>query len=95
MCGSNEGTINGKEGEEQKNTNSKVGVDRRKEGSANAVVSVLFEGDVSTIVVTEFLCEAKIDDIDKVGAMAGAHDEVGRFYVVVDKVVRIDEFNMG
>ncbi len=95
MCGSNGGTINGKEGEEQKHTDSKMGVDRCKEGSANAVVSVLFVGDVRAIVVTEFLCEAKIDDIDKVGAMAGAHDEVGGFYVAVDKVVRMDEFNTG
>ena len=82
-------------GEEQKHTNSKMGVDRREKESANAVVSMLIVGDVSAIVVTEFLCEAKIDDIDKVGAMAGAHDEVGGFYVAVDKVVQMDEFNTG
>ena len=59
------------------------------------MVGVLFVGDVSTIVITEFLCEAKIDDIDKVGAMAGAHDEVGGFDVAVYEVVRMDEFNAG
>src|SRR5712691_6172985 len=52
VCRSNEGTINGKEGEEQKRTDSKMGVNRREEGSANAVVSVLFVGDVSTIGVS-------------------------------------------
>ena len=39
--------------------------------------------------------QVQIDDIDKVGAMAGAHDEVGRLYVAVDKVVRMDEFDTG
>ena len=59
------------------------------------MVSVLFVGNVSAIVVSEFLCEAKVDDIDEVGAMAGAHDEVGGFYVAVYEVVRMDEFNTG
>ena len=47
----------------------------------------MFVGDVSAIVITEFLCEAEIDDIDEVGAMAGAHDEVGGFDVAVYEVV--------
>lgn len=51
------------------------------------MVSVLFVRDVSAIVVSEFLCEAKIDDIDEVGAMASTHDEVGGFYVAVYEVV--------
>jgi hypothetical protein len=56
---------------------------------------VLFIGDVGTFVITEFFCEAKVDDIDKVGAMPSAHDKVGGFYVAVDEVVRMDEFNTG
>jgi len=58
-------------------------------------MSVLFVGNVSAVVITEFLCEAEIDDIDEVRAMADAHDEVGGFYVAVDEVVRMDEFNTG
>ncbi len=51
--------MNGKEGEAQKHTDSKMGVDRREEGSANAVVSVLFVGYMSAIVLTEFLCKSR------------------------------------
>ena len=59
------------------------------------MVGVLLVRDVSAIAITEFLCEAEIDDIDEVGSMAGAHDEVGGFYVAVYEVVRMDEFNTG
>lgn len=59
------------------------------------MVGVLFVRNVGTVAIAEFLCEAKVDDIDEVGTMAGAHDEVGGFYVTVDKIVRVDEFNTG
>jgi hypothetical protein len=59
------------------------------------MVGVLFVRNVGAVAIAEFLCKAKVDDIDEVGAMAGAHNEVGGFYVTVDKVVRVDEFNAG
>jgi len=58
-------------------------------------MSVLFIGDVGAVTITEFLCKAKVDDIDEVGALAGAHDKVGGLYVPMDEVVRVDEFNAG
>jgi hypothetical protein len=59
------------------------------------MVGVLFIRDVAPVAIAEFLCEAKIDDIDKVGALASAHNKVGWLYVTVDEVVRVDEFNTG
>jgi hypothetical protein len=59
------------------------------------VVGVLFIRDVGAVAIAEFLCEAEIDNVDEVGALAGAHNEVGGFYVTVNKIVRVDEFNAG
>ena len=47
-------------------------------------MSVLLIRDVGAITIAKFLCEAKVDDVDEVQAMAGAHNKVGRFNVAVD-----------
>ena len=40
-------------------------------------MSVLLIRDVGAIAIAKFLCEAKVDDVDEVQAMAGAHNKVG------------------
>ena len=59
------------------------------------MVGVLFVRNMGAVAIAEFLCEAKVDNVDEVGTLAGAHDKVGWFYVTVDKIVRVDEFNAG
>ena len=48
------------------------------------MTSILLIRHVGAIAITKFLCEAKVDDIDKVRAMAGAHNKVGGLDVAVD-----------
>jgi len=78
-----------------KPTNAVMSVDRGKERGTNAVMRVLFVGDVGAVTIAEFFCEAKVDDIDQVGGLTGAHDKVGGLDVAVDEVVRMNEFNTG
>ena len=40
--------------------------------------------DVGTIAIAKFLSKAKVDDVDEVRAMAGAHNKVGGLGVAVD-----------
>ena len=47
-------------------------------------MSVLLIRDVGAIAIAKFLCEAKVDDVDEVQAMASAHNKVGGFDVAVD-----------
>ena len=47
-------------------------------------MSVLLIRHVGSIPFAKFLCEAKVDDVDKVRAMAGAHNKVGGLDVAVD-----------
>ena len=70
-----------------KRTDSVMGIDGREEGSTNAVVRVLLIGDMGAVVITKFLCEAKVDDIDEVRAITRAHDEVGGLDIAMDEVV--------
>ena len=59
------------------------------------MVGVLFIRDVGAIAIAKLLCEAKVDDIDEVGAMTCAHDKVGWLDVAMDEVVRMNKFDAG
>jgi hypothetical protein len=50
---------------------------------------------MGAVVVAKFLCKAKVDDVDEVRALAGAHDKVGGLDIAMDEVVRMNEFNTG
>jgi hypothetical protein len=58
-------------------------------------MSVLLIRDVGAIAIAKFLCEAKVDDVNEVRAMAGAHNKVGGLDVAMDEVVRMNKFNAG
>jgi hypothetical protein len=58
-------------------------------------MSVLLIRYVGAIAIAKFPCETKVDDVDEVRAMAGAHNKVGGLYVAMDEVVRMNEFNAG
>jgi hypothetical protein len=45
--------------------------------------------------LAEFFGEAKVDNVDHVGSLAGAHDKVGWLNVAVDEAVVVDEFDAG
>ena len=48
------------------------------------MISVLLIRDVGTITIAKFLSKAKVNDVDEVWAMAGAHNKVGGLGVAVD-----------
>jgi adenylosuccinate synthase len=72
-----------------------MGIDGGEEGSANTMMRVLLVGDVGTVTITEFLCEAKIDDVNEMGPMTGAHNKVGWLDIAMNKVVRVNELDAG
>jgi hypothetical protein len=58
-------------------------------------MSVLLIRDMGAVPITKLLCEAKIDDVDEVRTLTGAHNKVGGLDVAMDEVVRMNEFNTG
>jgi hypothetical protein len=54
---------------------------------------VLLIGDMSAVVIAKSLRKAKVDDVDEVRALTGAHNKVGGLDVAMDEVVRMNEFN--
>ena len=43
--------------------------------------------------VSIFLCQSKVDDVDKVALLAEAHQKVVRFDISVDEIFRMNELN--
>jgi hypothetical protein len=70
-----------------KQTDSVMGIDGCKKRSTNAVMRVLLVRDMGAVPVTKFPCKAKVDDVDEVRALTGAHNEVGGLDVAMDEVV--------
>lgn len=44
-------------------------------------------------VITVFFGEAEVNDIDEVGGLMGAHDEVCRLYVAMDEPIRVNKLS--
>lgn len=58
-----------------------------KERSTNAVVLVLPVRDMQARSgISEFLCETKVNNIDKICVFASAHDKVCGFDVTMDEI---------
>jgi hypothetical protein len=49
---------------ESKPTNSVMSIDRGEEWCSNAVMRVLLVGDMGAVMISEFLRETKVDDVD-------------------------------
>ena len=43
--------------------------------------------------VSIFLCQSKVDDVDKVALLSEAHQKVVRFDISVDEIFRMNELN--
>ena len=43
--------------------------------------------------VSIFLCQSKVDDVDKVTLLSEAHQKVVRFDISVDEIFRMNELN--
>jgi len=43
--------------------------------------------------IPKFFSETKVDDVDKVGRLAGAHNEIGRLDVAMNERIRVDELD--
>ena len=63
------------------------------------MLSILLVGDVQVRAhVAELLRQTKVDDIDEMGSMTGAHNEVRRLDVAVNEatlVYELDTRNLG
>jgi multisubunit Na+/H+ antiporter MnhF subunit len=49
---------------EAKLTNSVMSIDRGEERCSDAVMCVLLVGDMGAVVISKFLCETKVNDVD-------------------------------
>jgi hypothetical protein len=74
---------------------AKMGVDRGVTSSTSEIL-VLSVWDMEVgLRVTEFLCQAKINDVDLVAPLSDAHQKVVGFDVTMDEVARVDIFDAG
>lgn len=61
---------------------------------ADAVMLVLVVWDMGACsVITVFFGKAKVNDIDEMGGLMSAHDEICRLYVAMDEPIRVNKLS--
>ena len=90
--GSGRWTVGGKGKGRMRRTDAQMRVNRGVSGGAGEVL-VLAVGDVLQCArVAILLSQPEVDNVDQIPLFAQAHEEIVRFHISVDEVLRMDVF---